>query len=278
MFQCESSSICLPQLSVLGAMGLGFVLGWMLYFVNRYRKDVSISDLGTIVAALAGATVLGFIDVGELTKGAMVGAYGVGLFLGFLAYGYVLYRLVKSHPDQYDLVWFIDGRRKLFDESSYEVPSADGTPNRGHSLQRSGSVLESAIEVGDANSLTKMQNVMFASASGPEEYQKAINALKAAISGVARAAAIEPAQAERDRLLARRSELYSQLVYVQGRQIEADLSDNAIVAALVELNAATDTLANEASKLETASRRLEQVAEILTASSKVVTSIDKLTD
>ncbi len=95
-------------LQLLGAGSFGFVIGWQLYFVNRYRRDgVSLIDLGGIVAAIGGTAVLAMFPA----KSDLLGAYGIGLLLGFLGYFLVLAVLV-SRSDNFGADWFLDGRRR----------------------------------------------------------------------------------------------------------------------------------------------------------------------
>jgi hypothetical protein len=91
-----------------GALAFGLVIGWYVYYVNRYRKgDVQIGDITTLIGALGGAAVLTLFDA----KTDLFGAYGVGLALGFFLYFLVLIFLVGS-SDNFDADWFLDGRRK----------------------------------------------------------------------------------------------------------------------------------------------------------------------
>src|SRR5262245_3033498 len=46
-------------LSVLGAVGFGALIGWFVYYINRYRKgDVQFSDLTTVIAIIGGGVVV----------------------------------------------------------------------------------------------------------------------------------------------------------------------------------------------------------------------------
>lgn len=67
-----------------GAFGLGVVLGWNLYFINRYRNRASIGlvDLATVLTTITGAALMTFLDHSQLS----LGYYGVGLGAGFLLY------------------------------------------------------------------------------------------------------------------------------------------------------------------------------------------------
>jgi hypothetical protein len=92
----------------LGAGGFGTLIGWYLYYVNRYRSDdVRLSDIGTLIAAIGGTAVLALFPA----KTDLFGAYGIGLCLGFFGYLFTLLVLV-SRSKNFDSDWFLDGRRK----------------------------------------------------------------------------------------------------------------------------------------------------------------------
>lgn len=92
----------------LGAAGFGAIIGWYVYYVNRYRKgDVQLSDITTIVGVLGGASVAAVLQPG----GALFGGFGIGLFAGFFGYYARLNKLVDSSAN-FDQDWFLDGRRK----------------------------------------------------------------------------------------------------------------------------------------------------------------------
>lgn len=94
------------MLTLVGVAGLGAVFGWYLYHVNRWREDtVQISDLATVVTALAGAGLTALFE----NKDAMLGAYGLGLALGFFGYFIVLWRIVHSSK-AVGTDWFLTGR------------------------------------------------------------------------------------------------------------------------------------------------------------------------
>ena len=95
-------------LELWGAGAFGAVLGWNLYFVNRYRTDkVALTNLGALVGVIGGGAVLALFPAG----GALFGAYGVGLLIGFLAYLVVLLAMVVASRN-FSVDWFLDGRRK----------------------------------------------------------------------------------------------------------------------------------------------------------------------
>jgi len=105
------------MIMLLGAGGFGFLIGWYIYFINRYRKgDVQLSDLVTLIGVIGGASITALFK----TDTPLFGAYGIGLFLGFFTYFVVLIFLVGISKN-FDVDWFLDGRRKKLG-SDYWIP------------------------------------------------------------------------------------------------------------------------------------------------------------
>ncbi len=95
-------------LQLIGAGCFGALIGWYVYFINRNRKsDVQMSDLVTLIGVLGGSAVLVLFPA----RTDLFGAYGVGLAIGFFGYFAVLVILV-SISRNFDVDWFLDGRRK----------------------------------------------------------------------------------------------------------------------------------------------------------------------
>lgn len=93
---------------LLGAGGFGAIIGWYVYFINRYRKaDVQIGDLVTVIGVIGGGAVLALFPTGS----DLFGAYGIGLFVGFFTYFIALIFMVNS-TENFNVDWFLDGRRK----------------------------------------------------------------------------------------------------------------------------------------------------------------------
>ncbi|MFV3126209.1 hypothetical protein [Niveispirillum sp. KHB5.9] len=93
---------------ITGAFAFGLILGWNVYFVNRYRKgEVTFGDLTTLLGVIAGAGILRLYE----ERADLFGAYGVGLAVGFFGYFTSLLVLVKRSSN-FDPDWFLDGRRK----------------------------------------------------------------------------------------------------------------------------------------------------------------------
>ena len=113
------------QVQLLGAGCFGALIGWYVYYINRYRKgDVQMSDLVTVIGVIGGSAVLALFPQGT----DLFGAYGIGLAVGFFGYFLVLITLVGVSPN-FDADWFLDGRRKLPDGTVF-VPQV-GTPMAG---------------------------------------------------------------------------------------------------------------------------------------------------
>ena len=91
----------------MGAAGFGCIIGWYVYYINRYRKgDVQMSDLVTLIGIIGGGSILALFKEGT----DLFGAYGIGLFVGFFGYFIVLIFLVGMSRN-FNVDWFLDGRR-----------------------------------------------------------------------------------------------------------------------------------------------------------------------
>lgn len=110
-------------LQELGAGGFGALVGWYLYFINRYRQAlVQLSDLVTVIGAIGGAAILDLFPA----KTDLFGAYGIGLAIGFFGYFLVLLFLVLVSPG-FTLAWFLDGRRPVVPDGQTDAPPAGGS-------------------------------------------------------------------------------------------------------------------------------------------------------
>lgn len=121
-------------LQLLGAGGFGAVIGWYLYYINRYRTaEVELTDLVTVIGAIGGAAILALFPA----KSDLFGAYGIGLFVGFFAYFAVLAVMVAGSR-KFAVEWFLDGRRKKLDADE-AIPA--GTRLTGAAMDGEGRVL-----------------------------------------------------------------------------------------------------------------------------------------
>jgi hypothetical protein len=105
-------------IQLLGAMGFGSLIGWFVYYINRYRKgDVQWSDLTTLIGILGGGAILALFP--EQTD--LFGAYGIGLFVGFFGYFSFLMLWVRISAN-FNADWFLDGRRRK-PGADFEIPA-----------------------------------------------------------------------------------------------------------------------------------------------------------
>jgi hypothetical protein len=96
------------NLMLVGALCFGIIIGWQVYFINRYRTAaVDFGDLATVIGIVGGGAVLNLFP----TQSPLFGAYGVGLALGYFGYFLVLLSLVRRSQN-FDSDWFLDGRRR----------------------------------------------------------------------------------------------------------------------------------------------------------------------
>jgi len=96
------------SLQLWGAGAFGLLIGWLVYYINRYRKaDVQLSDLVTLMGIIGGGAVLALFPA----KTDLFGAYGIGLAAGFFLYFVVLIFLVGTSSN-FTIDFFLDGRRK----------------------------------------------------------------------------------------------------------------------------------------------------------------------
>lgn len=112
-------------IQLIGAGGFGALIGWYVYFINRYRKDdVQLGDLVTVIGVIGGGAILALFPA----KSDLFGAYGIGLFSGFFFYFIVLIFLVNS-SDNFNFDWFLDGRRKK-PKGDFYIPENTPTTHR----------------------------------------------------------------------------------------------------------------------------------------------------
>jgi hypothetical protein len=95
-------------LQLIGAGCFGLIIGWYLYYINRYRSGpVDFGDIISMLTAIGGAAVTALFRSGT----DLFGAYGIGLAVGFFLYYAILNTMVARSPN-FDSDFFLDGRRK----------------------------------------------------------------------------------------------------------------------------------------------------------------------
>lgn len=157
------------NLMLWGAFGFGLIIGWFVYYLNRYRKgDVQFSDITTILGAVGGSAIVSLFGQGT----GMFGAYGIGLAVGFFGYFLTLVILVNISPN-FGVDWFLDGRRKN--------PAADegyGTTERPPMALRDSDGLYGNNPGGPARALVSGQTPALAPPDADANAQKVIKACK----------------------------------------------------------------------------------------------------
>jgi len=96
------------SLQTIGALAFGLLIGWYVYYINRYRPgDVQLSDLVTLIGILGGSAVLVLFPA----QSDLFAGYGIGLALGF--FGYFLFLLLfVTISSNFTVDYFLDGRRR----------------------------------------------------------------------------------------------------------------------------------------------------------------------
>lgn len=106
------------NLQLWGAFCFGAVIGWYVYYVNRYRSgEVKFSDLSTLISIIGGGAILTLFPAST----DLFGAYGVGLATGFFVYFIVLIIFVGS-SSKFKVDWFLDGRRGELNKGEFYGP------------------------------------------------------------------------------------------------------------------------------------------------------------
>jgi len=70
------------NLTTLGALAFGAVIGWMTHRILARKEKADWSDISTVIATVGGAAVLSLFPA----QTGFFGAYAIGLFLGFFGY------------------------------------------------------------------------------------------------------------------------------------------------------------------------------------------------
>ncbi|MBK8903151.1 MAG: hypothetical protein IPM53_18335 [Anaerolineaceae bacterium] len=100
-------------LQIWGAIGFGAIIGWLVYYINRYRTgDVQFSDLATVIGILGGGAILALFPAAT----DLFGGYGIGLFAGFFSY-FIYLNVQVAISRNFTVDWFLDGRSKRLAEN-----------------------------------------------------------------------------------------------------------------------------------------------------------------
>jgi len=94
------TSVPATTLQIIGSGAFGAIIGWYLYYINRYRSSqVDLGDLVTVIAAIGGGAILALFPARS------------GLAIGFFGYFLILAAMV-GRSQNFSIDFFLDGRRK----------------------------------------------------------------------------------------------------------------------------------------------------------------------
>lgn len=249
-------------LPTLGAGAFGVIIGWFVYFTNRYRKgNVQFSDITALVGAIGGGAILTLFEA----KTDLFGAYGIGLFIGFFAYFIALIFLVKAAHPVFGWTWFLDGRRKR--PADDEIIPEDIQPSvHPMALPQT----QSSARVADVSAASHGRRETSPGLEGAKHLREALTAI-----GDARAELQAKVGATNDD--AERAKLFEQINALVRKQDELtairlrEIADSdAVKAALAKLESATQSLTDEAGRLKTAADAIATAARIIDGAAKVV--------
>ncbi len=121
-FQEAAEVVEATRIQILGAVGFGAIIGWLVYYINRYRTgDVQFSDLATVIGILGGGAILALFPAST----DLFGGYGIGLFIGFFSY-FIFLMIWVAISKKFGVEWFLDGRsKKLADDEMGRKEAAE---------------------------------------------------------------------------------------------------------------------------------------------------------
>lgn len=134
-FQEAAEVVEATRIQVLGAVGFGAIIGWLVYYINRYRTgDVQFSDLATVIGILGGGAILALFPAST----DLFGGYGIGLFIGFFSY-FIFLMIWVAISKKFGVEWFLDGRsKKLADDEMGRKESAEVSGREQTAMSGSG--------------------------------------------------------------------------------------------------------------------------------------------
>ena len=246
-------------MEVWGAFAFGTVLGWFLYFTNRYRKgDTQLSDITTLIGVIGGSAVTALFGDAKTT---LFGAYGLGLAVGFFAYFIVLVIMVRNSGGVFTLTWFLDGRRKVLKDD--EIIPEGTRPTVAPMAMRPGGVL---VNANADHAFTDTRSVLDVVA----ERDTAIEATNDALREIRQRLGNETDQTERDKLFQMEDQLTDKLEELVVLRIRAALDSQQVQDALAKLKAITGEMKAGAAQMKTTADALAQAAKIIGLASKVI--------
>jgi hypothetical protein len=245
-----------------GAFAFGTVLGWFLYFTNRYRKgDTQLSDVATLIGVIGGSAVTALFGDAKTT---LFAAYGLGLAAGFFAYFIVLVVMVRMSGGVFTVSWFLDGRRRRLEPNEF-IPEGTRVTSAPMSLQppRPETLAAPAPAFPTAMAPASALDVI----AGRDD---AIGATSAALRKVHERLDDESDEAERNKLFEAERELNDKREELVALRIRAALDSQEVRDALAQLSAITSEMQAGAAQMKSTADALAQAAKIVGLASKVI--------
>jgi hypothetical protein len=242
---------------MVGAFLFGAVVGWFLYFNNRYRKEVAFSDVAGLLAAIAGGAVVGFFGQGAGDARA-ASAYGAGVGFGFFGYLLVLMLLIRRSSDQFTLSYLIDGRRM---NPAPGWGYGEGAQQPVRSL-RPGPVDPAPAPAAGARlqGMPAFRPEAAATVAGTASLVQAIEAARGKVLDQFNASDDDN---QRARLAQLELQLDAQLDRVAAAEIRADISSAAVQDAMAKLVAITGSINQEAGRMRDAAATIAAAAKVI---------------
>jgi hypothetical protein len=244
-------------MSEWGAFAFGVVLGWFVYFTNRYRKgDVQFSDLSTLLGVIGGGAVTALF--GD-AKTSLFGFYGLGLAAGFFAYFIALIVMVNLSNGVFTVTWFLDGRRKKL--AVDEEIHGETRPT----------IAPMAVKPGGQQTMAALAAVSRSPLSiAVEERDRAAKAMVDALRDLMRRIGDETDDAKRARLMVAHEQLtqkYDELVALRLKDV---LDSESVRAALAKLDVITAELTAGAQDMKTAADAIATAAKMIGWATKAI--------
>lgn len=241
-----------------GAFAFGVVIGWFVYFTNRYRKgDVQFSDLVTLLGVIGGGAITALF--GD-TKTALFGAYGIGLAAGFFAYFVTLIVLVWLSNGVFTATWFLDGRRKRL-ASDEEIPG-DTRPTVAPMAPQPGGPPQAM-----AAPLAPRRSPL---ATAIEDRDRAIRAMVDGLRDLMGQIASTTDAAERARLRDVHVQMTGKLDELVALRLKDIMESDAVRSALAKLDAVTTELVVGAQEMKAATDKLAVAAKMVDRAAKAI--------
>lgn len=246
-----------------GAFAFGVVLGWFVYFTNRYRKgDVQFSDLIALLGVIGGAAVTALFGG---ASGKLFGYYGVGLAVGFFAYFLVLVLMV-ARSDQFDATWFLDGRRKALPDG-WVIPGDVRATTAPMAPQRPAA----PIPFGAPQPIEDSPRARLNAAR-----DQTLTALTEAQRELLRRIGLASTDAERNSLQASLVDITDQLDTLAQLRLKDILESDEVRASLKTLEGITSDLTRTAGEMRQATDVLTKASQLIDRATKAVGVITNL--